>query len=97
MFFAMSEFGPVFDGRRFSPPLSCERGRKQQEEAIWGVSDPLCHPRILVPRLDSWGSLTPEVCVAVVRRNRAQSVTSSGASLVPRAINRVVSVSHEHA
>ena len=28
------------------------------------------------------GESTPEVCVAVVRRNRAQSVTSSGASLV---------------
>ena len=30
MFFAMSEFGPLSDGRRFSPPVSCERSRKQQ-------------------------------------------------------------------
>lgn len=50
------------------------------------MSDPLCHPQILVPGLDSWGSLTPQMHVAVVRRNRARSVTSSGASLVSRAI-----------
>jgi hypothetical protein len=30
MFFAMNEFGPLSGGRRFSPPVSCERGRKQR-------------------------------------------------------------------
>ena len=30
MFFAMNEFGPLSAGRRSSPPVSCERGRKQQ-------------------------------------------------------------------
>jgi hypothetical protein len=29
MFFAMNESGPLSAGRRFSPPLSCERGGKQ--------------------------------------------------------------------
>jgi hypothetical protein len=29
MFFAMNEFGPLSAGRRFSPPVSCERRRQQ--------------------------------------------------------------------
>ena len=40
------------------------------------MSDPLCHPPILVPHLGSWGSLTPQMHVAVVRQNRASSETS---------------------
>jgi hypothetical protein len=30
MFFAMNEFRPFSAGRRFSAPVSCARGRKQQ-------------------------------------------------------------------
>jgi hypothetical protein len=28
MFFAMNEFGPLLDGRRFWPPVPSERGRR---------------------------------------------------------------------
>ncbi len=30
MFFAMNKFGPFSARRRFSPPVSCARGRQQQ-------------------------------------------------------------------
>ena len=39
------------------------------------MSDPLCHPPITVPGTGFRGSLTPQMHVAVVRQNRASSVT----------------------
>jgi hypothetical protein len=43
------------------------------------VSDPLYHPPVEVLRTEKRGSLTPQMHVAIVRRNRAQSVSSSSA------------------
>ena len=72
-------------GRRSVPPVSTVSAAVSSSEGgIWGVSDPLCHPPNPVPGLDPWGSLTPGMGVAVVRQNRARSMTSPSEPRVSR-------------
>ncbi len=84
MSFAISSFTAVRRAAPCAARVPVGAAVSSSQRGIWGVSDPLCHPPITVPGRSLRGSLTPEVCVAVVRRNRAQAVTSSSAPPVSR-------------
>ena len=76
MFFAISNFTTVNRAALFAARVAVGAVVGSSDGGIWGVSDPLCHPPIMVPgRVFGGGSLTPQMHVAVVRRNRASSVT----------------------
>jgi predicted nuclease of predicted toxin-antitoxin system len=71
---AMSKFGPLSDERRFSPPVSCERGRRQQRRGTWGRERPPLPVPDYGPAPSFRGSLTPQAACFVVRQNRALRV-----------------------
>ena len=75
----VSDFAAVQRAALCAARVAVSAAVSSSERDIWGVSDPLCHPPIAVPGLDPWGSLTPQMHVAVVRQNRASSVTSPSA------------------
>lgn len=86
MFFAISNFTTVNRAALFAARVAVGAVVGSSDGGIWGVSDPLCHPPNPVPGLDPWGSLTPGMGVAVVRQNRARSVTSPSEPRVSRAM-----------
>ena len=75
MFFAICNFAEVQRAAFFAARVAVGAAVCSSDGGIWGVSDPLCHPPITVPCFSSRGSLTPQMHVAVVRQNRASSVT----------------------
>jgi hypothetical protein len=79
MSFAVSDFAAVHWAALCAAPVSVNVAGSSRKGGIWGVSDPLCHPPIIAPRFSLWGSLTPQMRVAIVRRDRAMSVTPSSA------------------
>jgi hypothetical protein len=81
MFFAISNFTTVNRAALFADRVAVGAIVGSSDGGIWGVSDPLCHPPITVPRRVS-GSLTPQMHVPVVRRNRASSMTLRSAPRV---------------
>ena len=86
MFFAVCDFAVLYRAALCAARVEVSAAVSSSEAGIWGVSDPLCHPPNPVPGLDPWGSLTPGMGVAVVRQNRARSVTSPSEPRVSRAM-----------
>ena len=68
MFFAISNFTAVNRAALFAARVAVGAAVSSSDGGIWGVSDPLCHPPISVPRPVGRGSLTPQMHVAFVRR-----------------------------
>jgi hypothetical protein len=75
----VSDFVAVQSAALCAARVAVSAAVSSSEGGIWGVSDPLCHPPVEVQTLDKRGSLTPLMDVAVVRQNRASSVTSPSA------------------
>jgi hypothetical protein len=81
MFFAICNFTAVRWAALFAARVAVGAAVRSGDGVIWGVSDPLCHPPMSVPG-PTRGSLTPQMHVFIVRRNRAQSVTLRSAAPV---------------
>jgi hypothetical protein len=86
MFFVVCHFVPLHRAALCAARVALSAAVGSSDGGIWGVSDPLCHPPIPVPRVSPRGSLTPQMRVTVVRQNRALSLTSPSAPLVSRAV-----------
>jgi hypothetical protein len=81
MFFAVCDFAALRRAAICAARGVVSAAVSSSGGGIRGVSAPLCHSPIAVPRLILRGSLTPRMRVAVVRQNRAQSVPLSRAPL----------------
>jgi hypothetical protein len=86
MFLVVCDFAPLHQAALCAARVALSAAVGSSDGGIWGVSDPLCHPLIPVPRLSPRGSLTPQMRVTVVRQNRALSLTSPSAPPVSRAV-----------
>jgi hypothetical protein len=70
MFFAISNFTTVNRAALFAARVTVGAAVGSSDGGIRGVSDPLCHPPDSVPGPVGRGSLTPQMHVTFVRRNR---------------------------
>jgi len=55
MFFAISNFTTVNRAALFAARVAGSAAVSSSDPGNWGVSDPLCHPPIVVPRLQPGG------------------------------------------
>ena len=73
MFFAISNFTAVNRAALFAARVAVGAIVGSSDGGIWGVSDPLCHPPITVPRRVFGGRSRP----------RCMSLSSGGTALRP--------------
>jgi hypothetical protein len=73
MFFAISDFTALNRAALFAARVAVGAIAGSSDGGIWGVSDPLCHPPITVPRRFFGGRSRP----------RCMSLSSGGTALRP--------------
>jgi hypothetical protein len=73
MFFAISNFTTVNRAALFAARVAVGAAVSSSHGGIWGVSDPLCHPPITVPRPSLGGRSRP----------RCMSLSSGRTALCP--------------
>ena len=79
MFFAISNFTTVNRAALFAARVAAGAVVGSSDGGIWGVSDPLCHPPITVPRPVFGGRSRPPDACPCRAADRALFVPSSSA------------------
>jgi hypothetical protein len=90
MFFVVCDFAALHRAALCAARVAISAAVSSTDGDIWGVSDPLCHPPIPVPRLSPRGvAHAPDACHCRPA-NRALSLTSPSAPPVSRAMAALV-------